>query len=497
MIAPAITGLGRLAGRGDMLGPRMVTGRSGKNALTRSPLTRARRIAWLGILVAGSLLSAACGATETRPEIQPEATATTVEPAVTEGSSTVPASTQPAGTTGVATTASAPATRLPEREETALEMEDPADVDPVEAGPEAGSDPKQGLDPVVAYATASWPTDWASRSVDLSELLLGIGMIDPRDAIPPIDDPVFESLDNAAEWLDSRAPGMLVAIGGDPRFYPLSILHRHEIVNDRIGGIPVAVTYCPLCNTALAFDRRVDGEVLRFGVSGLLRNSDLVMWDDGTVSLWQQITGEAIVGAAAGTVLTHIPSAIVSFGEFAASYPDGQSLSRDSGSGLPYGFNPYEGYSSRSAPYPFFTGEIDPRYRALERVVAVTIGDAATAYPFPLLSEVGAVNDTVGGVPITVFWGGDTADALDTRVVRDGRAIGTGIAYMRQVDGRPLTFVKEGEVFVDQETSSTWTLLGEAISGPLAGTRLEIAVHRNEFWFAWGAFFPDGDVHEG
>ena len=370
-------------------------------------------------------------------------------------------------------------------------------VDPAEAEAATATDPKQGLDPVVAYATESWPTDWANRSVDLSELLLGIGMPDPRDAIPPIDDPIFESLDDAAEWLDSRAPGMLVSIGGESRFYALSILHRHEIVNDRIGGIPVAVTYCPLCNTALAFDRRVGGEVLRFGVSGLLRNSDLVMWDDGTVSLWQQITGEAIVGAATGTVLTHIPSAIVSFGEFTAAYPDGQSLSRESGSGIPYGFNPYEGYSSRSAPYPFFTGEIDPRYGALERVVGVNVGGSATAYPFLLLAEVGVVNDSVGGTPITVFWGGDTADALDSRVVREGRTIGTGIAYLRQVDGRPLTFFKEGDLFRDQETSSTWTLLGEAISGPLAGTRLEIAVHRNEFWFAWGAFFPDGDVYEG
>ena len=453
---------------------------------------------WLGVLLAASLLVAGCGAADDGSEVPAEPPATTADPAAaTEGSSTAPGSTQAATTTGAADAPAPSSTAAPDPEGAAPAVAEPAVADPAPEDPEGGPDPKQGLDPVVAYATESWPTDWANRTVDLSELLLGIGMIDPRDAIPPIDDPIFESLDQAAEWLDSRAPGMLVSIGGDSRFYALSILHRHEIVNDRIGGIPVAVTYCPLCNTALVFDSRVGGEELRFGVSGLLRNSDLVMWDDGTVSLWQQVTGEAIVGAAAGTVLTHIPSAIVSFGEFAAAYPDGRSLSRDNGGGIPYGFNPYEGYSSRAAPYPFFTGEVDPRYGALERVVGVTIGAAATAYPFPLLAEVGAVNDSVGGVPITVFWGGDTADALDSRVVREGRAIGTGIAYLRQVDGRPLTFVKEGEVFRDQETSSTWTLLGEAVSGPLAGSRLEIAIHRNEFWFAWGAFFPEGDVYEG
>ena len=451
-----------------------------------------RRLRRLGVLVAGSLLVAACGGAGSRSADPPDPPVTTAGSVGTGVAGTAPTSTEPATTVGRDTT--------PASERTAPTTEAPDSTvtsDPAEVATGAEPDPRHGLDPVVAHATEPWPTDWASRTIDLSELLLGIGMIDPRDAIPPIDDPVFEPLDEAAGWLDSRAPGMLVSIGGESRFYALSILHRHEIVNDRIGGIPVAVTYCPLCNTALAFDRRVGGEELRFGVSGLLRNSDLVMWDDGTVSLWQQVTGEAIVGNAAGTVLTHIPSAIVSFGDFATAYPDGRSLSRDTGFGIPYGFNPYEGYSSRAAPYPFFTGEIDPRYGALARVVGVTIGGAATAYPFPLIAELGAVNDSVGGVPITVFWGGDTADALDSSVVREGRAIGTGIAYLRQVDGRPLTFVKEGEVFLDRETSSTWTLLGEATSGPLAGTRLEIAVHRNEFWFAWGAFFPEGDVYEG
>ena len=239
------------------------------------------------------------------------------------------------------------------------------------------------LDPRVRQVTAPWPTDWGSRSIDLGELLVGIPMIDPRDAIPPIDNPVFEPVAAASEWLEDRVPGAMVLSGGEARFYPLGILHRHEIVNDEIGGVPVAVTYCPLCNTALTFDRRVNGEVLRFGVSGLLRNSDLVMWDDHTVSLWQQVTGEAIVGSATGTVLDLLPTAIVAFGEFAASYPEGVSLARASGPSNSYGFNPYEGYSTQPVPYPFFTGDIDPRYGALERVVGVTEGGAATAYPVP------------------------------------------------------------------------------------------------------------------
>ena len=365
-----------------------------------------------------------------------------------------------------------------------------ADVAAIEAA-------RDSLPLQVAQVTAPWPTNWATTTIDLAELQVGIGRIDPRDAIPPIDAPVFESIEAAATWLEPREPGALVVVDGEARFYPLAILHRHEIVNDTIAGIPVAVTYCPLCNIAIAFDRRLDGAVLRMGVSGLLRNSDLVMWDDQSVSLWQQATGEAIVGDAGGRRLTPISTAIVSFEDFADSFPDGMSLSQDTGFGIPYGANPYVGYSNLQNPYSFFTGDIDPRFPALERVVGVTLADGAKAFPFSLISDVGTVNDVVGGVPIVVFWGGNTLDALDTDQVATGRVIGTGLAYLATVGQQTLTFTKEGDTWIDAETGTTWSLLGEAIDGPLAGERLELAIHRNEFWFVWGAFFPDGAVYEG
>jgi hypothetical protein len=291
----------------------------------------------------------------------------------------------------------------------------------------------------------------------------------------------------------------MLDLDGVARFYPLSILTRHEIVNDTIGETPVAVTYCPLCNTAVVFDRRFDGQVLRLGVSGLLRNSDLVMWDDVTQTLWQQITGEAIVGEHAGGSLTPIASAIVRWADFKLDYPAGSTLGPDQGRGRAYGTNPYEFYSSRPRPYGFFTGEIDDRYPALERVVAVSLGGVEKAYPFPLINDVGAVNDTVAGIPIVVFWGAaDTADALDSGRIADAVGIGTGIAYSSVVDGRQLTFEAVGDTeFVDLETETKWSILGKATSGELAGAELELVPHRNEFWFAWQAFFPDGDVWAG
>lgn len=346
----------------------------------------------------------------------------------------------------------------------------------------------------VRAATEIWDTDWSRRIVDLGELLLGIRATDPRDRIPPIDTPRFEPIADA-DWLEDREPGALVQFNDEVRFYPLSILTRHEIVNDRFGDIPVAVTFCPLCNTALSFDRRVDGEVLRFGVSGLLRKSDLVMWDDATTTLWQQINGEAIVGELAGTELEIIPTAIVAYGEARESFPEAVSLAQDTGFGINYGANPYTAYSSSEQPF-LFDEDPDPRFPALSRVVGVSIDDVDKAYPFGGISEKRAVNDMVAGTPIVVLWGGETADALDSADIAAGEAIGTAIAFDRRVDGRTLTFSPAGDGrFTDEETSSTWNLLGQAIEGTLQGEELTTVNHRNEFWFAWASFFPDGEIY--
>lgn len=355
-------------------------------------------------------------------------------------------------------------------------------------------DPKAALTSDVRDATEPWDTDWSRRTVDPDEFLVGIPAVDPRDRIPPIDTPRFEPIE-AADWLDDREPGALVQFNDEVRFYPLSILTRHEIVNDRYGDIPVAVTFCPLCNTALTFDRRVDGEALRFGVSGLLRKSDLVMWDDATTTLWQQITGEAVVGELAGTQLDIISTAIVSYGDAKESFPDALSLATDTGFGINYGANPYEAYSSSNQPF-LFDDDPDPRFPALSRVVGVSVDGVDKAYPFELISEKGAVNDLLGDTPIAVLWGGETADALDSSTVADGQAIGSGIAFDRTVGGQTLTFSTSGEdLFTDAETSSTWNLLGQAVDGPLAGEQMDTVSHRNEFWFAWASFFPDGDVY--
>jgi hypothetical protein len=342
-----------------------------------------------------------------------------------------------------------------------------------------------------------WATDWTKSSIDLRELIVGIPYPDPRDAIVPLDAPTFETVEEASQWLADREPVVLLELAGEVRAYPLQILTRHEVANDQVGDIPIAVTYCPLCNSAVVYKRTVDGRVLRFGVSGLLRKSDLVMWDRQTESLWQQITGEAIVGALTGTQLEFVPSSLIRWSEFKESFPEGQVLSRNTGFPITY-YNPYVGYDQGQLGGAFlFDGEIDERFPAFERVVGLRVGDTTKAYPFSIISGERAVNDEVAGQPILVLWGAeDTASALDSRDIAEGRSVGVGVAYLRTVDGQVLTFVANGDdTFVDLDTGTTWDLLGKAIAGPLEGKQLTAAVHTNELWFAWAAFNPDSPVY--
>jgi hypothetical protein len=279
-------------------------------------------------------------------------------------------------------------------------------------------------------------------------------------------------------------------INGDARAYPLAILTWHEIANDVVGGVPVAVTFCPLCNSAIVFDRRVGDETLRFGVSGLLRNSDMVMWDDRTQSFWQQFTGEGIVGAYTGVELEIIPSLVIGFGTFADEYPDGTVLSRDTGRTRSYGANPYVGYDS--SPQPFlFEGSIDPRLPATEHVLGGLVAGTAVAYPFPLLRERIIINDVIEAVPVVAFFQSGVASALDQRTIDASRDIGTAALYERRLNDRELTFTLRDGAIYDDQTSSRWNAFGRAIEGELAGAQLRRLRAGVYFWFAWAAFRPD------
>jgi hypothetical protein len=284
------------------------------------------------------------------------------------------------------------------------------------------------------------------------------------------------------------------------RAYPIAILTWHEIVNDVIGGVPVSVTFCPLCNTAIAFERTINDVVFDFGTSGTLRNSDLVMWDRQTESLWQQIGAEAIVGSMVGAKLSLLPAPIVSWAQFKQNFPEALVLSQNTGFRRNYGANPYSGYDDVNNTPFLFRGQLDSILSPFERVVTLDLGTEFVAYPFPLLEEVRVFQDVRQQREIVVFWTPGTSSALDTRVIDEGREVGSTGVFARAVDGQALEFSPnptDDQTFLDQQTGSTWNIFGKAVSGPLSGTQLEPLVFANHFWFAWAAFQPETEVVTG
>jgi hypothetical protein len=303
-------------------------------------------------------------------------------------------------------------------------------------------------------------------------------------------------VDEADEWLEAIEPVVLVLVGDDPRAYPLQILTWHEIVNDTVGGVPLTVTFCPLCNTAIAFERTVDDQVLDFGTTGRLRYSNLIMYDRQTETWWQQANGEAIVGELIGAKLNFYPAAIISWEEFRTSFPEGKVLSRETGFSRSYGENPYAGYDDVNNPPFLYRGPETPGVLpTVARVLTVDLGGDAVAYPYEVLEKVKVVNDTVADQEIVVIWATGTSSALDAGSIAAGRDVGTANAFLRRTDGLDLTFSLEDEHIVDNQTGSEWNVLGQAISGELQGAQLSPVVAINHFWFSWAAFKPETRIY--
>jgi hypothetical protein len=346
-----------------------------------------------------------------------------------------------------------------------------------------------GITPIAesSQSLSGWSTNLKKRSVDLSEIMSGgVG----KDGIPAINEPRFESLDEASRWLNKQEPVIALAIGGEARAYPLQILIWHEIVNDQIGQTPVAVTFCPLCYSAIAFDRRIDSRAYTFGVSGMLRNSDMVMYDRETESWWQQMLGEAIVGDLTGKRLTQLPAQIISFEQFSEIYKHGRVLSRETGHRRDYGRNPYVGYDNINQKPFLYRGKIDGRLPPMERLITVTVNQIDKAYPHSITRKVNVIHDEVGGQPIVIFHADGAVSALDKNEISSSRQVGSIGVFNPRVDDKVLHFKFRGTKFVDEETGTEWDITGQAIDGELKGRRLAPIAHGHEFAFAWLAFKP-------
>lgn len=321
-----------------------------------------------------------------------------------------------------------------------------------------------------------------------------------RDAIPSLDGPAVTTV-RGVDWIGEDEPVIAVAAGGEWRAYPLQILLWHEIVNDELGGEPIAVTFCPLCHTSVVFDRRHAGNVLDFGVTGYLRRSDLVMYDRQSETWWQQATGVGLVGAGAGDHLRVLASAIVSWEDFAATHPKATVLDRETGFDRPYGRNPYPGWD-RLARNPFLgaaqlepcegaPGCLDPK----ERVGVVTADGQTVVYPFREVAQAGGlIHDQIGSTPIVVWWRPQVASVLGNELIERSDQVGTLVAFDRRRDGRTLRFELRDRQLHDLATGTQWNSLGLAATEGLAGQRLTPLQVDTPYWFGFAAFGEGYDI---
>ncbi len=265
------------------------------------------------------------------------------------------------------------------------------------------------------WAREGWKTDFTQTSIPFEEILSGGP---PRDGIPSIDRPIFEKA-SKIHTVGDLEPVIQLKIGDDIRAYPLQVLTWHEIVNDTVGGVPVAVTYCPLCNASIVFDRRVGEQVLEFGTTGKLRNSDLVMYDRTTDSWWQQFTGQAIVGEMLGEQLMLKPSRIVSFADFKARQPDAPVLIPNNPELRDYGRNPYANYDSAASPF-LYRGDMPEGIEPMARVVVVRTSGEPIVVTMERARTSGFEQDGY-----RIEWSSGVASALDRSRISEGRDIGT------------------------------------------------------------------------
>lgn len=247
-------------------------------------------------------------------------------------------------------------------------------------------------------------TDGVKHSIPLEELLSGGP---PKDGIPSIDNPKFVSVHQANEWLQDEEPGIAFSKGNTHRFYPYQILVWHEIVNDRIKGERILVTYCPLCLTGFVLDPLVAGERVEFGTSGMLWKSNLVMYDRKTDSLWPQVLREAVVGELTGTKLKILPSDQIRYGDWKKQYPAGEVLSRDTGTTRFYGSSPYGDYFSVTNLSLSLVNPKDTRLPNDAFVFGIVVNQKAKAYSTKAIKEKGVVEDTFEDTEIILRYDGD------------------------------------------------------------------------------------------
>lgn len=344
---------------------------------------------------------------------------------------------------------------------------------------------------------------WCSDARRARALAYGEACV-PFDSIPAINLPRFVDA-SKAESLGPADPVVALELDGEHRAYPVAILSRHEIVNDVVTGRPVVVTFCPLCNSAVAFSREVGGRTLTFGVSGQLVGANLVMFDRQTVSRWQQLTGLATAGPLEGAQLDLLAVQMVAFGSWAEAHPDGRVLAEPAGSSFNYDIDPYAGYDvDPNQPSLVYdpSGVVgpaeptDPRLPPKWRVIGVQTDDGEVAFPVPTGKGKTAVETTrIGELPLVAFFRFGLALPERSYLLSEAPRGWAGTVFVARLGGRDLSFSPDGSGgFLEQVTGSVFDAFGRGLSGPLAGKKLGSVPQVTAFWFSWSHFHPETGV---
>jgi hypothetical protein len=327
------------------------------------------------------------------------------------------------------------------------------------------------------------------RDFDYSGVYVGA----EPDQIRAIDHPIFESPAEAKPLLGPDDLVIGLEHGGEAHAYPVKVLSLHEVANDRVGGLAVAVTWCPLCRTALGYERAIAGRPLRFGVSGYLYRANLILFDRETGSLWSQLLGGAITGPMRGRLLRTVPLVQTTWSEWLREHPRTRVLSvaRDSEAEQftrPFAESSDYGTDLSDSPYSGYASKVGVYFRRSVRglsegslVLGLRLRGRAKAYPLVVLAARGAVDDELAGEPVLIVGDEDAISAS---------------AFSRRLGGRVLTFRAQGKALVDHQTGSRWSpLTGRAMSGPLAGRGLRRLAATPSYWFAWRGLYPRTTIY--
>ena len=300
----------------------------------------------------------------------------------------------------------------------------------------------------------------------------------PKDGIPSIDNPIFTDVPNSNFMSDSDVV-IGLEINGESKAYPLFILVWHEIVNDKVGGTPVSVTYCPLCYTNQVFERIIDGQEVEFGTSGKLYNSNLVMYDRLTDSYWSQALGTAITGELTGQQLKIIPFDVILWGDWISLHPETLVLTRDTGYTRAYSVDPYRSYYTEPRII-FPVDNKDDRMHLKEIILGFNEGEIYKAYKQSDIESKVVINDKIN----------------EQQIVLISMYTGNARVFDRNINGQVLEFVFSDGKIIDLQTSSEWSYDGIAISGELEGVEMNRLPFNPGFWFEWVAFHPETEIYE-